>query len=51
MNEELSNAGGQPERLEPSPSGAVVSSPDRQGEALIAEPPAPDTTDSKDKQP
>jgi hypothetical protein len=36
-------AGGQPERLTSAPSDAGVTTPDRQGEALIAEPPAPIT--------
>lgn len=34
-------AGGQPERLLSAPSDAESCAPDRQGEALIAEPPAP----------
>lgn len=34
-------AGGQPERLVSAPSDAGIATPDRQGEALIAEPPAP----------
>ena len=37
LNDKFLFAGGQPERLEPPPSGVVMRPPDRQGEALIAE--------------
>lgn len=43
------NAGGQPERLMGAPSDAPTCAPDRQGEALIAEPPAPNDQPSRCK--